>query len=960
MKQEQLTVFNARPLILFAIALLALLAVQLWVTTSKHYTYMQEDLHRSVKTQLSLLSTTIQDAAIRGDLAQIKRTLEEWGLKHQEIISVRALSPTGFALVQYQGSAARGETFTHKSEVWVDQRLVLTLEVTHDLSLIASRIRTLTVFMGVVSSLITLLFGITVWWMLTRYAIAPLNLELTRRRKAEAMIRESQEALVEAQMVAHMGSWNWSLTSGEMVWSEGLYRLLGISSETAINAVETFMELVPQKEQRQVRHMLEDFANQRVKQFHLEHRIRRQDGEVLHVLHRCERVASSDGTFPTVRGTLIDISQSEALRAALAASEEKFRNLFNNMGSGVAIYEATLDGEDFIFRDLNKAGCEFTHLSREAVLGKPVTQMFPGIDQMGMLDVLKRVWRTGEPVHFPLNQYEDDRIQQWVENYVYRLESGEVVAVFEDVTSIKEAQLGLELSERRFREMAETLEDVFWITSAQGHEVLYVNPAFEKVWGYPSEALIEDYGLWSKVIHMEDKPAVERAFGDAIVLGQMFDQEYRIIRPDGQMRWIHDRGYPIIERGKVVRIVGLATDISTVKESEVALKQATFQAQEASQAKSEFLATMSHEIRTPMNTVIGMTEMLLETPLTDEQQKYVEGLRSSGEALLDLINAILDLTKIESGRLELSPENYDFHALLRETCRVMRYSAESKGLELHLTMAPEVPHYLLGDAPRLRQVLINLVGNAVKFTESGSVQVEVMIDEQMDQLRMNVVDTGVGIPKAHLSRIFDMFSQADSSIARKFGGSGLGLTISQRLIQLMGGQIRVDSEVHKGSRFAIAIPYIAGFIPDQPEHGIDQSNLASSKGLNILLAEDSQDNRTLMQAYLAHTNHRLTFAVNGEEAEKCVLADGPFDLILMDVQMPLVDGYTATRRIRQWEQEVGGGHRLPIIALTAHALKEDEERSFAAGCDAHLTKPIRKQRLLEILNHYTPQETPST
>ncbi|ABK45889.1 PAS/PAC sensor hybrid histidine kinase [Magnetococcus marinus MC-1] len=944
---------NSRPLILFAGALLLLLLTQLWVITGKYQQDMREDLHGSIKAQLALLGATLQEAAIRGDLAQIKRNLEMWGQAHSEILAIRAISPNGFELVHYQAGALQGDMYVHKSAITVDGRQLITLEVTHNLSMINDRLRTMTLYMGVVSSLISGLFALTVWWIMTRFAIAPLNQELAARQRAENMIRESQQALVKAQLVAHMGSWSSDVAIEHMEWSQGLCQLLGVKVDEAPLPVERLLGLVPQPQQQSVLEMLDRLSQQQQNQVQMEHRIHRETGGVLQVLHRCERVEGANG--PRVQGILIDTSQSEALRGALAASEEKFRNLFDNMGSGVAIYEAIDNGDDFIIRGFNKASTVFTKLDRESILGKRVTEIFPGIRAMGLLDLFKRVWHSGVPEHLPLTQYSDQRITQWVENYVYRLENGEVVAVFDDVTSNRQAQQELAQSELRFREMAETLEDVFWITSAHGHRILYVNPAFEKVWGYSVQALEQDINLWSQSIHPEDRARVEEALLQSTSHADGFDQEYRIVRgDDGQLRWIHNRGYPIEEQGQVVRVVGLATDITAKKENEAALQQAMRQAQQASQAKSEFLAAMSHEIRTPMNTVIGMTELLLETPLSEEQQRYVRSLRSSGTALLDVINAILDLTRIESGRLELTEERYDLHELMRETCEVMGYAAAKKKLEMVLEMNPNTPNYLVGDAPRLRQILINLVGNAIKFTEVGQVCVRVWLDEAVERLRIEVEDSGIGIPKEHINTIFDMFAQADSSMARRFGGSGLGLTISQRLAQLMGGRLAVQSQVQKGSCFTLSMPCQIGEEPAQEV--VTETQSLTRQTLRILLAEDSVDNQNLIQAYLSRTSHELIYAINGEEAERYVKSGQPVDLILMDIQMPLVDGYTATRRIRAWEQQQGRP-AVPIVALTAHALKEDEMRSLEAGCDAHLTKPIGKKQLLQVLAHYPRRES---
>ncbi|HKV56564.1 MAG TPA: ATP-binding protein [Candidatus Binataceae bacterium] len=415
----------------------------------------------------------------------------------------------------------------------------------------------------------------------------------------------------------------------------------------------------------------------------------------------------------------------------------------------------------------------------------------------------------------------------------------------------------------------------------------------------------------------------------------------------------------------------------TVEEQSQRLERAVSQAQAATNAKSEFLSAMSHEIRTPMNAILGMAELLNETVLNCDQRKYLDVIRNNGDSLLTLINGILDLARVESGRLSLEQVNFNLEELLGQVLETLKHRALEKGLELSCDLCSDVPLWLIGDPLRLRQILVNLVGNSIKFTAQGHVRltVERAIDSSSPgAIHFSVVDSGIGIPKERLGELFSAFTQVDSSTTRHFGGTGLGLAIVKRLAELMDGRAWVESEFGRGSTFHVTAKFNLGSgadiepmqgskLPHAPgtdapsqqdfpalaqQSAIAQPLIRKCERISILLTDDSPDNRMLIRAYLKNSRFAVDEATNGLIAVEKVKARS-YELVLMDVQMPVMDGLEAMQLIRQWEQS-NHRPRTPIIALTASALEEDVHRSLAAGADLHLSKPIKKATLLAVLN----------
>jgi PAS domain S-box-containing protein len=422
--------------------------------------------------------------------------------------------------------------------------------------------------------------------------------------------------------------------------------------------------------------------------------------------------------------------------------------------------------------------------------------------------------------------------------------------------------------------------------------------------------------------------------------------------PERGLRWMSTTKAPMFQRnGQVSGIAGISRDITALKATEQELQRAKASAESANRVKSEFLTTVSHEMRTPMNAILGMAGVLVESELPKEHLDYVRIVQKAGAHLLVLINDILDLSKIESGHLELESIAFDLHALLESIIELLRAQARDRGLQLTLEIRPGVPSRLVGDPHRLRQILDNLVGNALKFTKQGSVTLRVEPDPEgaAGSLRFNVVDTGIGIPADKIDIIFERFTQADSSITRKYGGTGLGLAISKGLAELMKGRIGCASEMGKGSTFSLTVPFetrpaFEASPLTEPLASLGTRLAGQEPAPRVLIVDDLEDNVMLLEVYLKDCGFELEVAENGQVAVEKVMAHRP-DLVLMDLQMPVMDGFEATRAIRRWEAETQSPP-IPILALTAHTRAEHAHTSQEAGCTEHLTKPIERTALL--------------
>jgi PAS domain S-box-containing protein len=593
--------------------------------------------------------------------------------------------------------------------------------------------------------------------------------------------------------------------------------------------------------------------------------------------------------------------------------------------------------------------------SPEEIVGKTDFDLpFPRLDCEAYRTADAEVMKTNQPMIHKLDiQRRDDGKMTWIDTCKVALVDSEgmvygVLGIVEDITDRKAAEDEL----GKLRIAVEQSANIVLITDEEG-TIVYVNPAFERSTGYTRE---EALGRNPRLLKSGMHPAeFYREIWATIKSGRSWQGQLQNKRKDGSLYWESAVISPVIgDQGELLYFIAVKEDISERKSLESSLKQALSRAETASRAKSEFLAVMSHELRTPLNGVLGFAELLSETPLNEEQQEFVRTIRSSGDHLLHVVNDVLDFSSIEQSTVRLEKNPFVLADLLESAAMVVRAGTDEKGLEFHHEMADDVPHILRGDARRIRQILINLLGNAVKFTETGSVHLRVNLatNDRGEVVEFAVIDTGPGISLEDKAQLFKPFTQGDSTLSRRFRGTGLGLAISLRLAQAMGGDITIESTPGDGSTFALRLPCDAVqpviLEDDEPEPMVPEApSTPGGSPRAVLVVEDDRVSSILAGKMTSLLGYNVEIVRDGRQALE-TFQPGKYCAILMDLQMPGLDGIETTLRIRATEAATNAAP-VPIIALTANVMPGNRERCLAAGMNDFLSKPLAKNDLAEKL-----------
>lgn len=787
--------------------------------------------------------------------------------------------------------------------------------------------------------------GLLIWlqaWLMRRG-------RRSEKRLARAL-RAQQERWQLALAANNDGIFDCDLSTNVLVASPRWKEILGYPAGGEEDWTQVWEERVHPDDLPRVQQALAAYLDRRAPAYEIEYRIRRTDGSVRWVFARAQAVWDVEGRPIRLVGSHQDVTARKAAEEALAASDARFAAFMDHTPTACYIKDAS-------------GRLLYVNRAYEQLLGLPAAQIVGRFDhELWPARALAESRPNEQPVLAAGASTEvvqtlpapDGAATRWL---ILRFpfsdaRAGDCIGgVAVDITARERAEAAQAAAETRYRELVEQASEVIYETDAAGR-VTYYNRSGQLTFRYTPEQLIGRHYL--DFVHPADRRRVERLYNLQFARRKpRTSYEVRSVTSDGAELWLAQNVELLLDNGEPAGFRVVARDVTERKRAEFALRAAMEAAEAAARAKSEFLAMVSHEIRTPLNGIIGMTSLLLDTPLAPDQLDRVQTIRSSGDALLAIINGILDFSKIEAGKMDLDRLAFDIRAVADEAAELVADAARQKGLALRIAVDSDVPAGIWGDPGRVRQILLNYLSNAVKFTAAGEIRLH--ISRTAAALRCAVSDTGIGLSPEQQGRLFTAFTQADSSMARRFGGTGLGLAICKRLADLMSGSVGVESTLGQGSTFWFEFPLEVSSARN-PSPSPQPVEAASYAG-HVLVAEDNVTNQRVARLMLEKLGCKVDTVADGQEAIDAA-RHGRYDLVLMDCQMPDVDGYAATEMIRK--HEAATGRRTPIVALTANALDGEQDRCIAAGMDGYMPKPIRADVLSAVIARWLPPRGPSS
>ncbi|WP_320007329.1 PAS domain S-box protein [Maridesulfovibrio sp.] len=717
-------------------------------------------------------------------------------------------------------------------------------------------------------------------------------------------------------------------------------RMFGYSSEEAVGRLGTEW-IIPEDRKTVINNILSNYEEP------YEVTALRKDGTTF----PCEiqgRTITENGRILRVTA-LRDISARKAAEKQLRDSERHHRLIFEHSPHGMLHFD-----KNGTIINCNKKFIELMGATKEELIG-----FNTGRQSNAKMKAALRHALAGET-----SEYEDfytsitGNKTSYLRVVFNPVEKGksptEVIASLEDITERRKMEKALTKTEARFKIMAENTKDIIYRFSVQDKQFEYISPACLEITGFPPGNFYDNSQFFFDLIHPDWQKDMKRQW-TGMAYGKMAPLvEYQIIDRYGQTKWLQQSNVPFYDdNGSPVTVEGIVRDVTELKEALEKVEEEREKAESASRAKSEFLANMSHEIRTPLNGIMGMLQLMDTERPVERQEKYINAAIQASRRLNNVLSDILDIARVEAGKLSLNHEEFCTAEAVKQVFELFEINSRHSGVNLELRLAPDLPRTLIGDASRMQQILTNIIGNALKFTNQGHVIVEVSLlpysrpGEQ--SLLFSVEDTGIGIPENKIHTLFDSFTQASEGYTRQYQGAGLGLSICKRLCTLMRGNIAVDSTPGKTTTFFISIPFEIPEAEESPEEPKEPSPDMDSSltTYRILVAEDEKVNRLYTKRFLRQLGFTVETVRNGHQAlEKLLYED--FDLVLMDVQMPVMNGIEATKAIRMGE---AGAHnkRIPIVAITAYAMQGDRDQFIEKGMDDYIAKPVEEEELKKVI-----------
>ncbi|ALD22598.1 hypothetical protein AM218_05340 [Hymenobacter sp. DG25A] len=774
-------------------------------------------------------------------------------------------------------------------------------------------------------------------------------LDVTALKQAEETVRENEQRWQLAMERFGDGAWEFNYQNGQEYFSKAYIRMLGYTQEEFESQQQSWIHHVHPEDQALSIQASDAYLSGQVPMYSVERRLLCKSGEYKWVLTRGLITKYDEQGRPLIMtGVHTDISEIKKANLAIEATTLRLYTTISNFQEGIL-----LEDENNQVVLANEAICRIFNLPNapEELIGmntlifnQQVSNQFKDEAQFARHYVALRdnpQLRTGEIFKLKNGRtLQCDFVPIQVdEQYIGSL------CKFEDITERKNNEDALKRREEKYRTIIESM-NLGLVELDLNSKVTYVNQAFCEITGFQREEFLYQEAV-NQILHADDVAFLD-AKNNSRLQGVSDTYELAIISKTGEEKWLLITAGPIYnDQKQVYGSISITLDITHQKQLEHNLRAAKEFAEESTRSKELFLANMSHEIRTPLNAILGMGQLLAKTPLNNEQHNYLRAIASSGENLLVIINDILDLSKIGASQLSIESIGFTMDHLLRQIQKSLHFKAEEKGLLFLTSVDARLPEVLLGDPYRLTQVLLNLAGNAIKFTEKGQVAITCELLAQHPgqvEIQFTVSDTGIGIDPEYLADIFKEFSQEDTSVTRKFGGTGLGLSISRSLVRLMGGEIQIESQKYHGTRSQFMLVLPVGTPLDLPEKiEATPESREILRGKHILLVEDNAFNRQIAKGFLNNAGMQITEAENGAIAVE-LARQHVFDVILMDVQMPVMNGLEATHFLRQQLALT-----TPVIALTANAIKGEREKCLQAGMNDYLTKPFQEEELFKII-----------